>query len=77
MNQEVLAQGLDLLVYGMGTVIVFLTLLVGLTAVMSGLITRWFPESESLGTNEGREHSSPVSASTLRILQAAIDRHRQ
>ena len=40
MEPTLITKGLDLLLYGMGTVFTFLTLLVGITAAMSGLVNR-------------------------------------
>ena len=37
MDALLISQGLDLLLYGMGTVFTFLTLLVGITSAMSAL----------------------------------------
>ena len=76
MPDDILIKGLDLLLYGMGTVIVFLSVLVALTSVMSRTIAQYFPEPESTATPEKLDSGAPVSALTLRILQAAVDRHR-
>lgn len=43
METDVLGQGLELLLAGMGTVFVFLTLLVFATSLMSRLVLRWQP----------------------------------
>ncbi len=46
MQGGLMDQGLELMVFGMGTVVVFLTLLVGATTAMSALIQRFFSEDE-------------------------------
>lgn len=45
MNDNLFSQGLELLVYGMGTVVVFLTLLVFATRLMSAVIQRFLPQA--------------------------------
>ena len=76
MTEELMIRGVDLMLYGMGTVIVFLSLLVGLTSLMSRLITTYFPMTEAPGRQEAAASDTPVSALVLRILQAAVDRRR-
>ena len=76
MNDSLLQQGLDLLLYGMGSVFVFLTLLVAATTLMSALLARLFPaEPESVPA------SAPVSPAAderlLAIIQQAINQHRR
>ncbi len=44
MDALLISQGLDLLLYGMGTVFTFLTLLVGITSAMSALVNRIAPD---------------------------------
>lgn len=44
---ELMAEGLRLALFGLGTVFLFLTLLVGATALMSTLVSRFEPESPS------------------------------
>ena len=77
MTEEQLIRGVDLLLYGMGTVVVFLSILVALTSVMSRLITKYFPAAEAPMTPRIAGDSAPISALTLRILQAAVDLHRR
>ncbi len=43
-----ISQGIELMLFGMGTVVVFLSLLVAATAAMSRLVTRYFPEPQVL-----------------------------
>ena len=44
---DLLTQGLTLAAYGMGTVFVFLSLLVGATALMSKSVNRWSRRSNA------------------------------
>ena len=71
-------QGLDLMLYGMGTVFIFLTLLVIVTALMSMLIRRWLPEEDATSppTSASNTSSIDVDGRVLAIIQAAIDKHR-
>jgi len=74
-EETLLEQGLDLMLYGMGTVFVFLTLLVIVTALMSAAIQRWLPDDEievasPAGNNFG------VDDRITTIIQLALDKHR-
>jgi oxaloacetate decarboxylase gamma subunit len=44
MQETVLEQGVDLMIFGMGSVFVFLTLLVIVTTIMSAIVQRFAPE---------------------------------
>jgi len=68
-------EGFDLLLYGMGTVFVFLVLLVVATRLMSTLIVHFFPEQD-LTQKPGDEAAVQVDPLTLKIIQAALDKHR-
>ncbi len=81
MQGGMMAQAVELMVYGMGTVFVFLGLLVLAISLMSGLINRYFPEPEpapvaarrrSPGDTVGAELDPGVVA----VITAAIHRHR-
>lgn len=76
MQQTLLEQGLDLLIFGMGTVFVFLTVLVIFTMLMSQIVGRFFPEAAEPVQTPAPARSQPVSAKTLTIIQAAIREHR-
>lgn len=69
-----IGQGLDLMLYGMGTVFLFLTLLVIVTTLMSSIVQRWLPEDEvqlsSPNTNSG------VDDRIAAVIQAALAMHR-
>ena len=67
------------MIYGMGTVFVFLTILVVATSLMSFCMTRFLPEQ----IQENRPVSvpsspakAPVDAQTLKVIQQAIYQHR-
>lgn len=81
MQGGMMAQAVELMVYGMGTVFVFLGLLVLSISLMSGLINRYFPQPEpppvaarlqSTGQTVGAELDPGVVA----VITAAIRRHR-
>lgn len=67
MQESLLNEGLTLMLAGMGTVFVFLTILVAAMTLMSRLAARFEPASDSAG-----EDQDVVAA-----IAAAIDRHRR
>ena len=77
MESSLITQGLDLLLYGMGTVFTFLTLLVGITAAMSGLVNRLVTEDiEAAAEGPVSPQSAKVESRIAKVIQAAIDQHR-
>lgn len=66
------------MVYGMGTVMVFLAMLVGVTYAMSNIVNRFFPESAEPDrpATPAAPSSSSVDSKTLNIIQQAIAQHR-
>ena len=78
MESTLFTQGLDLMLYGMGTVFAFLTLLVGITTLMSLVVNKLVVETELAP-------AAPVLTSTpqavepriAKVIQAAIDQHRK
>ena len=73
-----LAQGVELLVYGMGTVLVFLTLLVVATRGMSAAVLRWFPEPEEIpAARTPAPTSAQPSPELLAAIGAAVHRYRR
>lgn len=79
MADQLFQQGVDLMLYGMGTVFVFLAILVIATGGMTKFIGRFFPEvieiPESKSVSQGSGQQS-VDPKTLKIIQAAVDKHR-
>ena len=78
MQSTLFEQALELLVFGMGTVLVFLALLVIAVNVMSRLIETCFPEPIVLDAQPTRAKTDNkvVDTRTLAIIQAAIRQHR-
>jgi oxaloacetate decarboxylase gamma subunit len=87
MTDPLLQQGLDLVIYGMSTVFLFLTLLVLVTIAVSDIIGRLFPEApevdplsphavSTLNIPSDTSFEGPVDKKLLVILQNAVDQHR-
>lgn len=71
-----LADGLNLMLYGMGTVFVFLALLVVCTNVMSALVLRFYPETlvEAPSPVKRQKTQDPRM---IAVIEAAIAEHRK
>ena len=75
MQEHIIQEGVDLLLYGMGTVIVFLTLLVIATTAMSGVVQRYFPDR--IPPPPAPPTPSQVDdPRLLAIIRSAIEQHR-
>ncbi|XOV81470.1 MAG: OadG family protein [bacterium] len=70
------AAGLELMLIGMGTVFVFLTLLVAATKTMSVLVLRYAPLPPVLVPPIPEDATAP-SAEEVAAITAAIHQHRQ
>ncbi len=80
MQQDLLSRGLELMVFGMGTVLIFLSLLVLATGVMSRLIQRYFPdpEPEPAAVSSVPQGIRPADEDQqlLAVISAAVHRYR-
>ena len=79
MDNVILEQGINLMLYGMGSVFVFLTLLVVGTTLMSGFISKYMPEAEPVAPPNPpalNKQSLAVDPTTLAVIQDAIHQHR-
>ena len=80
MSSSLIDQGFNLMLFGMGTVFVFLTILIFATGAMSKIITRYFPEKVVVETPRKKKAAAlganSVAPATLKIIQAAIEQHR-
>lgn len=68
-TENILSAGFELMLAGMGTVFMFLTLLVGATMLMSALVQRFLVPAPTLDTDPSSEELAAISA--------AIHQHRK
>ena len=77
----ILDSGINLMLYGMGTVFVFLSLLIATTMTMSWCINRFMPQSETVSSAPKAAQIQPnakqIDPKLLSVLQAAIDARRK
>lgn len=78
MQQDIVAQGLELMLYGMGTVVVFLALLVVATTAMSSFVGRYFPEPPNPPAMRSRPASTGAATNDELVvaITAAVHQHR-
>lgn len=75
MEVTIISQGLDLMLYGMGTVFAFLTLLVGITHAMSASVNKWAAADVEASDQKSPDVTS-VDSSIVTAIQGALDQHR-
>jgi oxaloacetate decarboxylase gamma subunit len=81
MQGDIVAQGVELMLYGMGTVVLFLAALVLATIGMSGFITRYFPQPEpppvtARERSTGKAAAGELDPGIIAVITAAIHQHR-
>ena len=80
MRGDIVDQGIELMLYGMGTVVVFLTLLIATVSLMSWFLGRFFPEAEVPVARAGQASAAVSSKSgdlpLVAVITAAVHRHR-
>ena len=75
MQDSLLQQGVDITLYGMGIVFLFLSLLVICTILMSKIVARYLPEPlPTLAVSSAP--SEEFDPKLFAIIQAAIQEHR-
>ena len=80
MQDTLIDQGLNLMLFGMGTVFVFLTILVFATTVMSKLVNRFSPEAEVEAKQSAVQavvNTHTASPQVISAIEKAIAAHRQ
>jgi len=76
-EQSLVAQGLELMVFGMGVVFVFLTMLVFVTGFMSKLVNKLAPVQEPVPARvRAAAPQGGVDPQLLKVLSAAVKEHR-
>lgn len=76
--EQLVAEGLVLMLVGMGTVFVFLTALVLATVAMSRLLARFPDAVATVETVAPRPSSAPTGdVDLVAVIAAALHRHRQ
>ncbi len=75
MEKDLISQGLELTLFGMGTVVVFLTLLVFVTTGMSAFVGRVFPAPPA--PPEPVTPAAEPDAAVMAVITAAVHRYRQ
>ncbi|MFT6916926.1 MAG: oxaloacetate decarboxylase gamma subunit [Motiliproteus sp.] len=79
-SNNLINEGLNLMMFGMGFVFVFLTLLVFVTGFMSHLVTRYLPEPAPVAAKSRRQAAAPASGTDdkqlVAVISAAIKKHR-
>jgi len=84
MQGSLMDQGVELMLFGMGTVLAFLSVLVLSIALMSWVLARFFPVVEAPNISTPSKKSSPPgvlgsatdNATLVAVISAAIHRHR-
>lgn len=78
MQETVLQQGVDLMIFGMGSVFVFLTLLVIVTKIMSAVVQRIAPEKTLVTTAATKPAAAPaVDHKLTAAITTAIHQYRK
>lgn len=72
---ELLTEGVNLMLLGMGTVFVFLTVLVLVTSLMSKLVLKYTPV-QLQAPDSSKANGQPSEQTLLAIISAAIHAHR-
>jgi oxaloacetate decarboxylase gamma subunit len=78
---ELIRDGLNLVVLGMGAVFIFLGLLVAVTTIMSKLVSRWAADpapitKPALPANPQASDSTDTDKRLLAVIAAALHQHR-
>ncbi len=73
---EIINQGTLLMLYGIGTVFVFLCTLILTMTAMSFVLNRYFAEAVTEPALVQANKSTAITAQRLEILQLAINQHR-
>ena len=76
MQPTLIDQGLNLMLFGMGTVFIFLTVLVFATMLMSRIVAR-FSTPETVAESSSGNNTATPSPQIIAAIRKAIAAHRQ
>jgi oxaloacetate decarboxylase gamma subunit len=78
MQDSLMQQGIDLMLYGMGTVVIFLAILVVATQLMSKVLQRYFaePDMQAAPVKMVEADHGSLDPRLLAVIKAALDQHR-
>lgn len=76
MQDSLIQQGVELMLFGMGTVFVFLALLIVCTTVMSSLVQRFFPVKPLAVMPATKQHAGTNDDQLIAVISAAIHKYR-
>ena len=77
-SSDLLIEGVELMLLGMGSVFAFLIILVFVTGIMSRLIDRYFPEAAPVAkpVRKAPAAAAAVDTELLAVIGAAVKQHR-
>ena len=75
-TSQLLLEGVEIMLFGMGSVFIFLVLLIFCIRLMSSLTARFVSEPVSVPTQARPAPAVEADADTLAAIQAAIHLHR-
>ena len=77
-SSDLLVEGINLMIFGMSFVFLFLTTLVGVTLVMSKVVNRFFPEPlpATDTSGQGRVATATNDNEIVAAITAALHQHR-
>jgi oxaloacetate decarboxylase gamma subunit len=73
---QLVSDGLGLMAFGMGTVFVFLIILIFATTIMSFVVQKFFPEAAPAPVKAASAPAQGVDPQLLKVLSAAVKEHR-
>ena len=77
-KENLLEQGVELMIFGMGTVFVFLVVLIGVTVTMSFIVQRFFPDAVApiLPNTQGQTPTVKNDEQLMAVITAAVHKYR-
>lgn len=77
METNLVVEGFKFLVIGMGTVFVFLAIMIFLMGVMSNIIHKFFPEVQPKSASSSIQNTQNNQQKVVAAITAAIKHHRE